>query len=46
VGLVVVTAAFVTWIVVFQQSWRKWGALGTNLLIYVPDDESTAWWLN
>jgi hypothetical protein len=46
VGLAIVTAAFVTWIVLFQQGWRTWGALGRNMLIYIPDDGSTGWWLN
>jgi hypothetical protein len=45
VGLVLATAAFVAWEVVFQLGWRSWGALGTNMLIYVPGSDATQWWL-
>jgi hypothetical protein len=41
IGTGVYTAAFVLWVALFQTQWRKWGSFGTNMLIYVPDQQ---WW--
>ena len=35
-GLCIVTAMFVTWVVVFQTSWEGWGETGTDLLVVQP----------
>lgn len=43
-GTVIVTALFLTWVILFQLNWQSWGQVGLSLLIYVPSLDS--WWLD
>lgn len=41
VCFVMVTAAFVAWVVVFQTSYKEWGQTGEDLLVVKPNEN---WW--
>lgn len=43
-GTIVMTALFLSWVILFQLNWQSWGHIGLNLLIYVPSAD--VWWLD
>ncbi len=42
IGAAIMTVVFVAWVTVFQTTWRSWGNVGSQLLIWTPDSR---WWL-